>query len=180
MTTIDGGIAGGAVTNLAFSQRGELFATGGFVTAGGETSVNVARALTNCPAMATPFGAGCNGSQGLVELTSNDRPWLNNRFDATTTGMPPLSLAVQAIGLQAVNLPLPLGAAGCSLLVDPLQLALLVPEGGAADGSFFVPSTMSLLGQSLFMQVIGVELDATPAIQQLTSSNALHLVVGQF
>tara|TARA_R110002072_G_scaffold273219_1_gene433661 strand:- start:52504 stop:54888 length:2385 start_codon:yes stop_codon:yes gene_type:complete len=177
---IDGGVTGGGVTDIAFGKRGELFAIGDFDLAGAEISVSVAHAESNCPAAVASVGTGCSGSAGSVDLTTNDLPWLGSKVVSATTGMTASSLAVQVVGVQGLNVPLPLGAAGCSLLVDPLALELLIPSGGVVPGEFRVPNNVGLLGRTLLLQVVGVELGATFSLHQTTSSNALQLTVGAF
>ncbi|MFK7738796.1 MAG: hypothetical protein AB8H80_00630 [Planctomycetota bacterium] len=177
---IDGGIGANAVRDVAFGARGELFAVGRFQVAGTSVAAGVTRATTGCPASVQSSGAVCVGSAGPVVLSTSDRPWLFSTLEASATGMTATSLAAQVLGLQPTSLPLPLGAAGCALLVDPAVVSLLLPEAGVASVALNVPSGAGTLGQSLLLQVVGLELGPQSGLQQTTSSNALSLTIGAF
>jgi hypothetical protein len=74
---------------------------------------------------------------------------------------------------------LPQGVAGCTLLVSPDLLDLLLPTAGSAPASFAIPNTVVLAGQIVHQQVVPVELGAL-GITALTSTNRLTLTIGTF
>ena len=176
---IDGGL-GGIANDLAFSDAGELFAAGGFEVAGGHVSVGLARATTNCPASIVSFGSGCMGSAGAMQLTPESQPWLGSRLATTASGFPQQSFGIHVVGLPTVSMALPFAAPGCSLQLAPLQIDLLLPNAGTATANFLIPNVAPLVGQVFRTQAIGLELDSSGNLQQLTATNALQLTIGAF
>ncbi|MBL8754439.1 MAG: delta-60 repeat domain-containing protein [Planctomycetes bacterium] len=166
------------ITWLGASNRGELFASGVFTAIEGLVSASFGMAIATCPASVVPFGAGCAGGAGPVTLSTLDRPWLGSTFDSEAVGMTPLSLALHAVGTTPFAAPLPLGAPGCSQLVDPLFLGVLFPANGRVAAPLAVPNSAGLVGLVVRTQVIGLELDAALALVRTTSSNALLLTIG--
>ncbi len=161
------------------SGHGDLFATGPFFGCGGLASAQFARASTPCPAVAAPYGAGCVGNGGPVELVVRHRPWLGSTFVAEARGIPLQALVVHALGLQPMVAPLPLGGSGCAAYVVPLLLDLLVPTGDIATAMLAVPSNTALIGAGFVQQVVVLELDTAGTWLRTTSSNALALQVGE-
>jgi hypothetical protein len=92
--------------------------------------------------------------------------------------MAPLSLAVHVVGLAATTQPLPLGAPGCALFVDPILTGVLFPTGGQVDAPLTIPNLSSLVGAQLRTQVIGLELGSGLALLRTTGTNALLLTIG--
>ncbi|MFY9341570.1 MAG: hypothetical protein WAT39_03720 [Planctomycetota bacterium] len=117
-------------------------------------------------------------------LTATSLPWVGATCTARATGMPAPGLAVRALGLGAVSIPLPTilaqGVAGCSLFVTPDLLDLHTPTAGAVSPTLAVPNTLALAGRTLHQQVVAVELDALANIVAFTSTNALTLTIGAF
>jgi trimeric autotransporter adhesin len=172
------GLQGWTIWTLAASETGTMFAGGSFFTAGNFVSAGLARAEPTCPASLATAGAGCSGGAGPVTLTAGSLPWAGATFRSTATGMTTPSLAAHVIGLQPTNVPLPSGAAGCALFVDPVLLDLLLPANGVVDAPVALPRGASVAGVVVRTQVVGIELDQAGAIVRLTSSNALELTVG--
>lgn len=174
----------GYVAALAMTHNGELAAGGDFVTAGGNISTFFARLTTTCPAGAIAFGAGCTGSGGLNELTATSLPWTGSTFTSLATGMPSNALALGVRGLSTMSVPLssilPQGVAGCTLLVTPDLLDLLLPAAGSVQTQFAIPNTVVLAGQIVHQQIVPVELGALGDITALTSTNRLTLTIGMF
>lgn len=184
-SAVDGGASIGVgtatfVIRAAISNEGELYCVGNFATMGPTDVVSprFARAVSDCPADASVFGSGCSGSAGSVSLATLDQPWLGATFDSRATGMAASSLAVHALGTVPNAVPLPGGAPGCSLFVQPDVLELLVPVSGSVDASIAIPNNPTLVGLSVRTQVIGLELGAGFALTRITSSNALELTIG--
>jgi trimeric autotransporter adhesin len=172
-----GVLDGGAVTSLATTDRGEVFASGSFVATNGAVANGFAAAAPTCPAVTQIIGTGCTGGAGPVQLSAVNRPWVGGTLRSIATGMTGNSLAVQLIGLPAAAAPLSGGAAGCSLFLQSLFATTLLPAGGVVEAQFPVPPSPSLAGVSFRQQIVGVEL-AAAGIVQLTSSNALQLLIG--
>jgi hypothetical protein len=170
-----------ALTTL---RNGDLAAGGGFTTAGSRVSAYFARLTTTCPATVTSQGAGCTGSGGANVLAATALPWIGSTFRARATGMPALGLVVAATGLTAQSLPLssvlPQGQPGCTLLVSPDLLDVLLPVAGTANSQLALPNTPSLVGQSFHHQMVPLELDLSSAITAITSTNALTATIGVF
>ena len=163
-------------SNLALSGRGELFASGIFVFSG--NAHPFVRTTVPCPASVSSFGSGCTSTAGPVELQANNVPWTGAPCRSTATGMTPLSLALHVVGFNALLLPLPFGAPGCSLLVDPVLTGLLFPVAGVVAAPFAIPNTPSLAGVALRTQVVGLELGPALNLVRTTGTNALLLTVG--
>jgi trimeric autotransporter adhesin len=167
----------GIVHRLTTTERGEVFASGPLTAVEGAVAVGVAVAQATCPAVVQVVGSGCTGGAGPVTLRADSRPWVGGSLRTTTIGMTTNSLALQLAAVQATQLALPGGAAGCSLFGVPILSSLLVPTAGVATGGFDVPPQPSLAGQQFRLQTVGIELDAA-GIVRLTSSNGLELSIG--
>ena len=172
------------VRALAPLRGGDVVVGGVFTVAGGVPSTNVARLTTTCPATSIPYGASCAGSGGTNVLAATALPWLGATFRATATGMPASGFTVAVTGLApiAIALPaiLPQGVPGCTALVSPDLLELLVPVAGHVHTQLAVPAVPSLVGAVLHQQVVPFELDLTGSLVAVTSSNALALTIGSF
>jgi hypothetical protein len=179
-TQVGSGMTGDYITDIAFSGHGGLLACGQILTAGGNTSMNLARAVTNCPASVVTVGAGCTGSAGPMQLTTGSQPWIGSELEGTASGFAPQSLGLHVIGLIAPPIALPLSPAGCTLQLLPIQTDLLVPSAGTAQASMMLPNDASLVGQVFRTQVVAVELSSGGSLQQLVSTNALQMTIGAF
>jgi hypothetical protein len=170
----------GALIAIATTRAGEVVIGGNISWLGGDVHPGFARAAPTCPAAAATFGVGCTGSAGPVALQATNLPWTGGTFRAAATGLPPLALAVHAVGTPLPATPLPLATSNCWWFVAPILLDLVAPAGSTAVATFAVPRTASLVGQLVHTQLVVVERDATLALQRLTSSNALQLTIGGF
>lgn len=159
------------------SGRGEFVVGGVFTNIAGDASFGLAMAQPACPAASTIVGSGCSGAAGPVTLTASNLPWAGGVFRGEASGMTATSLALQLLGLQAAAGPLPGGAPGCSLFVNPVIVDTLLPAGGVAEAAFQVPNQPSLAGLTFRLQVVGIELGPT-GIVRLTSTNALQATIG--
>ncbi|MFY9346021.1 MAG: hypothetical protein WAT39_26260, partial [Planctomycetota bacterium] len=160
------------------TREGDVVVAGGVIAAANQVSLGLAVAAPTCPAAAATFGTGCVGDAGPMTLTTTTAPWIGGTFASMATGLPAGSLGVHAIGVASASVPLPGGAPGCSLFVNPILLDVLLPAAGQAAATFAVPRNLALAGMALRTQVVGVEIGALGAIVRLTSSNALDLTVG--
>ncbi|MFY9342957.1 MAG: hypothetical protein WAT39_10740 [Planctomycetota bacterium] len=166
----------------ALLPDGDVVWGGNFFLAGGAASAYVARLTTTCPATAVPHGAGCAGSGGLNVLTAT-LPWTGSTYRATTTGLPPVVIAMDMIGTAAVSIPLPTllpqGVPGCSLLVSPGAIGVHVPTTGSLETTIAIPNTSVLAGLIVYQQVAALEPDPVKGFV-VTSTNALTLTIGVF
>ena len=134
--------------------------------------------ITYTPPVAaiTSTGTGCTGS-GATPFTAaaNGNPTLGNAsFALTLIGGPLPLIQVFALAGAPSPFPIPFGAPGCVVLVNPLTIALTLPVvGGTAP--LPIPGATILLGGEVYMQGIGV--DAGTVL--IVLSNALTLKIGQ-
>jgi hypothetical protein len=88
------------------------------------------------------------------------------------------------LGLGTQNIPLsllhPAGGPGCNLLANPDATMLLIPVNGVAVSQFAMPADPVYAGQSLYNQVLQIELDLSLNITRISSSNGLALMLGSF
>lgn len=174
---------GSGIRRFAADADGSLWLAGSLLGNDGSAASGLGRLVPGCPALALPSGAGCSGSGGANQFTTWTLPWLGGVHRTRATGMPATGLAVHVLGLVPVQLPLatvlPEGAPGCSLLAQPDILGLLVPQAGAVETSFSIPSTASLVGLACHEQVLAFDLGAG-GIAAVTGTQRLTLVLGSF
>lgn len=176
-----GDVRGGPARAVVATRTGDLLISGSFTNAGNLVACGLARATPACPASTVVAGLGCGGSAGPVALLAENDAWVGGTFRAVATGMTGNSLALQLLGTAALTpaVPLPLGAPGCSLWIVPVLSDVLVPVAGEAACAITLPNQPSLAGQSLHVQVLGLEFAAT-GLQSLTGTNALVATIGAF
>ncbi|MFK7742036.1 MAG: hypothetical protein AB8H80_17095 [Planctomycetota bacterium] len=170
-------VDGGAVRKVLVTDRGEIFAAGSFSLVQGSVSAGFAEGRATCAAAVQSIGSGCTGGAGPVTLNARSRAWIGGTIRTVASGMAGGSLALQLVGSQPAALPLPGGAAGCTLFVQPASLYLLSPNAGLAEAAFAVPPIPNLVGQQFRLQVVGVESNQF-GIVRLTSTNALSCTIG--
>jgi len=166
----------GAVTALATTDRGDVFASGVTSVEGG-VALGLAQAVASCPATVLVVGTGCAGAAGPVTLQAQNRAWVGGSLRTTTTGLATNAPAWQLVSLQPTTLPLPSGPVGCSLFGVPLFGEVLPPSPGVVNGIFAVPPQPSLAGLVFRLQVVGFDVWAAGVVG-LTSSNGLELTIG--
>lgn len=162
---------------------------GGTVRCGGSGATEFAQSgflglVPQCPATAVAFGTPCgSGSSGAVPSQSVEAlPWIGSTCRIATNSITGsvLNLAIAAIGVQQVAVPLaailPVGGP-CDLLVDPIVTLGLTPTFGAVRHEFAVPYAPSLIGQQLLDQVVRVDFGFN-GIDGLGASQALRLTIG--
>lgn len=182
---VDGGATGAVgltaqANDLSVNGAGELLMVSSFSAVGDEVSAMLARAVSTCPATATPVGAGCVGVSGVMDLRAQNDPWIGTTVRSYATGFGPTSIGVHLLGTSAINAPLPSGGAGCQLLVDPVFADVLPTWAGVAVTAFTIPNDPMLAGQSFRTQVVSLELDASLTLIGTTSTNALDLTIGSY
>ncbi|MEM7198867.1 MAG: kelch repeat-containing protein [Planctomycetota bacterium] len=135
-----------------------------------------------------PFGAGCNGSGGVPQLTavSGSLPALGQTLQMD---LAPLSQSVFVVPFGLVGgsrttyatVPLPLdmgvlGAPGCSLHVAINVVLPMTKTGSSATWSLPIPFNLALAGRELYQQ--GFVLDAAANPFGAVTSNGVTVNVG--
>ena len=172
-----GAVTGGAARGVVATRSGELWLSGSFLSAGGTVAYGLAHAVPACPATAVVAGTGCSGGAGAVTLVPVEDAWLGATFRADATGMTANSLALQVFGTAPLSLPLPFGAAGCTLWMTPVLSDVLLPVAGQAECMFPIPPVPILASQQFRVQVLGLEFTGA-SLQQVTGTNALVVTIG--
>jgi trimeric autotransporter adhesin len=177
-SAVDGDIDGTVLT-IARRADGEVWIGGNFARAGGRSNAHVAIARTDQPAAAVERGSACGSPAPLANPIA--LPWLGSTWRSRCAPVSATAIGVQLLGTTAVQLPLsmlhPSAAPGCELLTS-IELAIpRLPMNGAIESTLVVPSTPSLLGVSLFEQILLAEFSGG-ILTSLLSSNALALTVG--
>lgn len=176
----------GTVWSLARLPGDDVLVGGDFSSAGSSVAVALSQLTTTCPAGAVAFGAACPSSGGSNTLEARSLPWLGSEFRATGSGLPLTAFVVAASSLTPVSPALPLGSVlpmvgpGCLLHTAPELLTLLATTTGTVESSFALPSNVSLVGVTLFHQLVPVEVDTVGNLVQITATNSLQLTVGAF
>lgn len=136
--------------------------------------------FSQTPARATPYGAGCSGSNGVVALQPApfSFPILGGTFRMDATNLPltagPTWLAV---GVLQDNFDMTaIGAPGCTWLRSTDLVFGLARTSGAASLGVPIPNDNTLLGVITFWQVVAA--DATANSLGLTLSNGLNVGAG--
>jgi hypothetical protein len=173
---------GQGIWALARRPNGTVVAGGEFHPYGLIVSENLAQWVPPCPATATAYGAGCTGSGGANVLTATELPWLGGSFRGLATGMPTLGFAVAVTGFTAIATPiaaiLPQGLPGCTALVSPDALDIVIPSAGSVTTQLAIPASGSLIGLQVRQQVVPFEADLAGGVAAVTSTNALLLTLG--
>jgi hypothetical protein len=169
---------------LTMAWRGsEVFLGGQFSAVGPFAAMSIATLRTPCAASTTAYGAGCDAGLGNLQLAAESEPWLGEAWTTTTANMPVNSIGVTVHGLAATSLPLaaalPIAPPGCSLLVAPDLLTLLLPVPSPARASLVLPVSPALVGAVLRQQSVVLTL-ANGAPVAAASSNALQATLGAF
>ncbi len=135
------------------------------------------------PASAAPFGTGCVGSNGLVlTTTAANLPWLESTFRATVEHVAPGATPFLAFSLtnrEWSGIPLPFdlglfGASGCTVwsAFDVVETLSGTPLGWELE----IPNKSLLLGWSLYVQSVAIDVGANPF--GIVTGNALELTLG--
>lgn len=135
-------------------------------------------------ATATPFGAACAGTAGLLTIMAADRPWLGTTVTIDWSGTPAGSVVLLAFGWSRTNwlgvpLPLPLGAIGmpgCNLLVSLDHAEARATVGSSLQQDVFLPYVAAVLGFELSLQGFAIDPPANPA--GIIASNGIALGLG--
>lgn len=126
------------------------------------------------------FGTGCAGSNGVPAMSALDAPRLGSTYALTLANLNvSVPVAVYAVGFAAIT-PTPLGSigmTGCTAYISPDALFTGASAAGASTLSISIPTTLGLLGASLFAQGISLDPGVNPA--SLTASNATEGTLGR-
>jgi hypothetical protein len=172
------------VSTLLTLADGSVFVGGDFRVVDGNVSAHHARLASTCPATAVAFGASCASLGGPMQLSATGLPWAGGTFAARCSAMAPSSLGLGLLGVTVPSFPLnaihPAGGPGCLLLASPDAMVTLIPSGGTATYTWALPANPTLAGLPFYSQVAQLQLDAQLNLIALTSSNALHMVIGSY
>lgn len=132
---------------------------------------------TSTIATYTTGGAGCAGTRGAPRLTGTE-PWLGEVLTLTVQNTAPAGPTLLFFGSSITNSgvgPLPLnlgflGAANCSLQVDPLLLFPMVTSNGTATLTAPLPLAPAYAGVVFYNQAYTVD----------STANAAGLVVSNY
>ena len=170
----------GVVSQLHLDGDGVLHAFGNFQSSFGVSAGFHAAVVSSCPATATTFGATCTSSTGSLALTTAAKPWVGTNFTTQLDGLPAGSLTVVAYGFDPVDVLLsaflPEAVPGCRLLTTLDVMSAGIAAGTTQETSLALPAIPAAIGEELHHQ--GFVLDASSGSLQVSSSNALQLVVG--
>ena len=186
--TVSQGVVGPSVSALASAANGDVLIGGDFaaiqlpLAAGLLASGHLAVLTTACLAVAPLVPTTCIGPGGRLALTADTLPWVGATFRSTATGYAPQALAVAVFGLQSANVPLaqlhPTGLPNCNLLTSTDSLLLVFPAAGVSHHQLAVPNSAVFAGVQLSHQCLQLSLSGSGALQSISSSNALTLVIG--
>jgi hypothetical protein len=175
------------VRALQLRSQTELMAGGDFRLVDGDVSAFVARYVSTCVPTVTVSGTGCASSGGSNTLAADNLPWADAVFRDTATGLPSRAIAVSLISFTSIAqgaLPvvsvLPEGLPGCDVLVFPEIVLAQLTTTGSASLELFLPNTPPLTGVTFYHQMIVIEVDTQLTFLEITATNALQLVAGDF
>jgi hypothetical protein len=154
--------------------NGDLVAAGWFTSAGGNPANRVAQHAPGCPS-----------SGGANSLSAAALPWLGSTFTTSASGLPMTALAAQLTGFEpaapiALTSLSPLGVSGCDLHVTPELAQFIQATSGGASFPLPIPNTPDAIGVTLFQQVVVLELSPSGSPVELTGTNALLSIIGDF
>ena len=125
------------------------------------------------------FGNGCPGSNGVPTLDAADAPRFGENY-VLDVGNLNTSVNVAFVALSLSDIPpTPLdviGMTGCTAYVLPVALATVTGSAGSASLSTAMPTTVGLLGTSIFSQALSLDPQVNAA--WLTASNAHEGTLG--
>lgn len=183
----------GSVQCLATLPTGDLIVGGTFSSVDGISSIHIGRVNTTCPASVQPYGSGCAGPGGTVQLVADTLPWTSSAFRVTATGLGPVSIGVALIGFQSFasgtfplsTLPVAGGGVGCDLLNSSEILDFFTPgspiSGQATYTLSLASAQMDPSLPGLVFHVQAAELDGSgPGWIGTYSSNGLTCTVGSY
>ncbi len=135
------------------------------------------------PAFA-PFGAGCAGAAGTLQLAESSPAWLGATHRTAVANCDPAGFQLGLIGLSntawnGLPLPFPLAAAvattspSCLLLVSPDISNLLTAVAGVAEMALPIPNDVALAGFVVHEQVLQFDLSFT-----FSASGGASLTIG--
>lgn len=137
---------------------------------------------TSLPAV-VPYGTGCAGQGGTLNLVSTTSPWAGDVWVAECSNLGPTSLAMEIWGVSQALLPLnavlSIAPLGCNLLNSAdLLLGPSIPVAGVATVQFALPNSAAIAGAVVQLQVADLELDVSGNWVGLYTSNGLTATVG--
>lgn len=138
------------------------------------------------PGSIKPFGMGCRGSAGVLELSGDSAPYINDSFTLTLALRPSSGVGVFHIGASRTtwngqSLPFSLasiGAPGCFLLVSPDIFLPGMNRGPRPTSTLTIPlpNNPSLIGQTVFAQ--GEVTDPSGNAAGVVFANGVEIQIG--
>lgn len=125
-----------------------------------------------------PYGQSCYGPQGFPTFDVGGALEVGEPIDFTVGNIAPNRIAITAIGVQQVNVPLfAFGTMACWLYTDPILLLHAVSGGvGEATMSWQAPASADAVGLQLFTQGAVLEPAANPL--GLVTTNGVRITLG--
>lgn len=126
----------------------------------------------------TPFGSPCPGSTTTPFLTATGSAMIGDRPSMDLFGALPNTGVLSMVGTTQTSVDLaPLGAPGCTLLVDPIVMDLIFSNSaGMAATLIDIPTNASLVGQHLFVQ--DAIYDPSANALDFVTSNGIDIEIG--
>ena len=142
--------------------------------------------FSNGTATYSPFGQGCAGTAGTLELSSvaGQLPWIGESFQLQATNVLPGNLTFLIVGFSntlsgGLTLPFDLaaiGMPGCTQYVSlEFPLGAVADQTGTAGWSLPLPDDFSLVGLEFYLQ--GVAFDAAANLTGVVASNAAEAMI---
>lgn len=177
------GTADADVGTMHFDAAGAVWVSGAFSGVGGVSAPLVARHATSCPATTASFAAGCASSVGNAQWSVTARPWVGGTYRTTCSNLPPMSFAIDVIGLATQSLALDAvfveGVPGCTVVPTLDGLALQTVSFGSVTREVEVPD-LPIAGLQFYHQVVPFELDAGGVVIAVTATDTLQLTIGSY
>jgi len=126
----------------------------------------------------TPFGSPCPGSMTTPFLTATGSAMIGDRPSMDLFGALPNTGVLSMVGTTQTSLDLaPLGAPGCTLLVDPIVMDLVFSNpAGMVSKLIDIPVNASLVGQHLYVQ--DAIYDPSANALDFNTSNGIDITIG--
>jgi hypothetical protein len=167
------------------SRPGLMVVFGGFD--GSFTNATSQLGFLTTPGLFSLYGSGCQSVNGEPTLAATNAPTINTALTLEVGNMPlDCELALMALGVsnttwQGLPLPLdltPIGLSGCNLIAAAEFIDLTPSVNGVASYSVNIPNNAGLVGSSLFVQSILLDLLPGGGFEFIGATRGGRAVVG--
>lgn len=126
----------------------------------------------------TPFGQSCYGSTGFPTFGASGSLDIGEQIDFTVGNIAPNRIAITALGVQQVNVPIwTIGTLGCWLYTDPIVLLYGVSgASGAATMPWQAPADLASIGLTVITQ--GAVLDPAANPLGIVTTHGIKVKLG--